>query len=229
MTTVNTNSSSSLFDGINGTQSGSTSTPKASGSSTIDQAGFLKLLTTQMTQQDPTAPMDTSTMVQQLTQMSTVSGITEMNQSLKDMTTELVGNRIGDAATWIGKNALVSSSTATPLADGSYRGEVALPSDAISMNVSLVDSTGKTLYTQTYNNQKAGLVDFAWNGKLSDGTVASGPLKVVVAATGKSGVITPDTATWATVNGVQSPAGGSSASLNTSLGSVSPTNVLSLS
>ncbi|MGN6124646.1 MAG: flagellar hook capping FlgD N-terminal domain-containing protein, partial [Sphingomonas oligoaromativorans] len=46
-------------------------TPPAAATSTassgIDQAGFLKLLTTQMTQQDPTAPMDTSTMVQQLT------------------------------------------------------------------------------------------------------------------------------------------------------------------
>lgn len=228
MTTV-TNTSSSPFAGINGTSGSSAATTPTTGSSTIDQAGFLKLLTTQMTQQDPTAPMDTSTMVQQLTEMSTVSGITEMNQSLKDMTTEMTGNRIGDAASWIGKSALVSSSTATALSDGSYRGEVALPSDAVSMSVSLVDSTGKAVYSQTFNNQKAGVVDFGWNGKLPDGTASTGPLKVVVSATGKSGAINADTATWATINGVQSPAGGSSASLNTSLGSVAPTDVLSLS
>lgn len=198
-------------------------------SQTIDQSGFLKLLTTQMTQQDPTAPMDTSTMVQQLAQMSTVSGITEMNQSLKDLTTQLTGNRIGDAASWVGKKVLVSSSTATPLADGSYGGEVALPSDATSMSVSLVDSTGKTVYSETLNGQKAGLVDFSWNGKLPDGTQSTGPLKVVVSATGASGTITPDTATWATVTGVQSPAGGSDAAISTALGTVAPTDILSLS
>ncbi len=229
MTTVTNNSSSSVFAGIDGTSSKSSSSTTTTGSQTIDQAGFLRLLTAQMTQQDPTQPMDSSTMVQQLSQMSTVSGITEMNQSLKDLTTQLTGNRIGDAASWIGKNALVSSSTATPLSDGSYRGEVALPSDAISMNVSLVDASGKTVYSETLNGQKAGVVDFAWNGKLSDGTASTGPLKVLVAATGTSGAITADTATWATINGVQSPAGGSSASLNTSLGSVAPTDVLSLS
>ncbi len=198
-------------------------------SSSIDQAGFLKLLTTQMTQQDPTAPMDTATMVQQLTEMSTVSGITEMNQSLKDMTTELTGNRIGDAASWIGKKALVESSTAKPLADGSYAGEIALSSDATSMNVSLVDANGNAVYSQTFNGQKAGVVDFSWNGKLPDGTQSTGPLKVVVSATGASGQMTPATATWATVTGVQSPAGGSAAQLTTSLGTVAPTDVLSLS
>ena len=232
MTTVTTNSSS-LFNGINGTSSSTASAASAAASAAsstgIDQAGFLKLLTTQMTQQDPTQPMDTSTMVEQLTEMSTVSGITEMNQSLQTLATNLTGNRIGDAASWIGKSALVSSSTATPLADGSYQGEVSLPSDAVSMNVSLVDSTGKSVYSETLNNQKAGTVNFAWNGQLSDGTTATGPLSVVVSATGSSGAITPTTATWATINGVQSPAGGSSASLSTSLGTVAPTDVLSLS
>jgi flagellar basal-body rod modification protein FlgD len=201
----------------------------ASPSSGIDQAGFLKLLTTQMTQQDPTAPMDTATMVQQLTEMSTVSGITEMNQSLKDMTTELTGNRIGDAASWIGKKALVESSTAQPLADGSFSGEIALTSDASSMSLSLVDANGNAVYSKTYNGQKAGVVDFSWDGKLPDGTAAAGPLKVVVSATTSTGQTTPATAVWATVTGVQSPAGGSAAQISTSLGTVAPTDVLSLS
>jgi flagellar basal-body rod modification protein FlgD len=204
-------------------------TSSGTATQTIDQSGFLKLLTTQMTQQDPTAPMDTSTMVQQLAQMSTVSGITEMNQSLKDLTTQLTGNRIGDAAGWVGKKVLVSSSTATPLANGSYAGEIALPSDATSVSVNLVDSTGKTVYSKTLNDQKAGLVDFSWDGKLPNGTASTDPLKVVVSAAGTSGAITPDTATWATVTGVQSPAGGSSAAISTSLGTVAPTDVLSLS
>lgn len=228
MTTTDT--SNSYLSSLYGTSSSSSSSTAATtGNSTIDQAGFLKLLTAQMTMQDPTAPMDSNTMVQQMSQMSEVQGITEMNSSMKSMLSEMQGNRIGDAATWIGKAALVSSSTAQPLTNGGYAGEITLPSDASSMNVSLVDGSGKTVYTQTLTNQKAGTIDFAWDGKLSDGTQASGPLSVVTSASGASGAINPTVSTWATITGVNSPAGGSSAQLTTTLGTINPSDVLSLS
>jgi flagellar basal-body rod modification protein FlgD len=229
--TVNTNSTSnSYLDSLRAASAASAAAGSPStGSQTIDQAGFLKLLTAQMTNQDPTQPMDSNQMVSQLSQMSTVSGITEMNTSLKSMLADEQGNRIGDAASWIGKAALLSSTTAQPLSNGGYAGTISLPSDATSMNVSLVDSSGKTVYSQTLSNQKAGTVNFAWDGKAADGTQSSGPLSVVVSASGASGTISPTVATWATVTGVNSPAGGSSAELTTTLGTVAPTDVLSLS
>jgi flagellar basal-body rod modification protein FlgD len=229
--TVNTDSTSnSYLDSLRAASAASAAAGSPStGSQTIDQAGFLKLLTAQMTNQDPTQPMDSNQMVSQLSQMSTVSGITEMNTSLKSMLADEQGNRIGDAASWIGKAALLSSTTAQPLSNGGYAGTISLPSDATSMNVSLVDSSGKTVYSQTLSNQKAGTVNFAWDGKAADGTQSSGPLSVVVSASGASGTISPTVATWATVTGVNSPAGGSSAELTTTLGTVAPTDVLSLS
>lgn len=226
MTTTDTSYASSLYGTSASTAAAATA---ATGSQTIDQAGFLKLLTAQMTMQDPTNPMDSNTMVQQMSQMSEVQGITEMNSSLKSLLSEVQGNRIGDAASWIGKAALLSSSTAQPLTNGGYAGEITLPSDATSMNVSLVDGSGKTVYTQTLSNQKAGTIDFAWDGKLSDGTQATGPLSVVTSSTGSSGAINPTVSTWATITGVNSPAGGSSAQLTTTLGTIAPSSVLSLS
>jgi flagellar basal-body rod modification protein FlgD len=227
--TTTTDTSNSYLSSLYGTSSSSSASTAATGSDTIDQAGFLKLLTAQMTMQDPTAPMDSNTMVQQMSQMSEVQGITEMNTSMKALLAEAQGNRIGDAASWIGKAALLSSSTAQPLSNGGYAGEITLPSDATSMNVSLVDSTGKSVYTQSLTNQKAGTIDFAWDGKLADGTQASGPLSVVVSAAGSKGTISPTVSTWATITGVNSPAGGSSAQLTTTLGTVAPSDVLSLS
>lgn len=228
MTTTNT--SNSYLNSLYGTSSSSSSSSASTtGSDTIDQAGFLKLLTAQMTMQDPTAPMDSNTMVQQMSQMSEVQGITEMNTSLQSLASQMEGNRIGDAASWIGKAALLPSSTAEPLGNGGYAGQITLPSAATSMNVSLVDSTGKTVYTQTLTNQAAGTVNFAWDGKLADGTQATGPLSVAVSATGNSGAVNPTVSTWATITGVNSPAGGSSAQLTTTLGTIAPTDVLSLS
>jgi flagellar basal-body rod modification protein FlgD len=229
MTVTSTSTDNSYLDSLRASSSAAAAASTTAGSDTIDQAGFLKLLTAQMTNQDPTAPMDSNTMVQQLSEMSTVSGITEMNTSMKSLVSELTDNRIGDAASWIGKAALLPSTAAQPLSNGGYAGEITLPSDATSMNVSLVDSSGKSVYSQTLGAQKAGTVDFAWDGTQADGTTATGPLSVVVSATGASGAITPTVSTWATITGVQSPAGGASAELTTTLGTVAPTDVLSLS
>jgi len=229
MTVSSTTTSNSYLDSLRTNSTTAAAASTTAGSDTIDQAGFLKLLTAQMTNQDPTAPMDSNTMVQQLSEMSTVSGITEMNTSMKSLVSELTDNRIGDAASWIGKAALLSSTTAQPLTNGGYAGEITLPSDATSMNVSLVDSSGKSVYSQTLGAQKAGTVDFAWDGTQADGTTATGPLSVVVSAAGASGAIASTVSTWSTITGVQSPAGGSSAELTTTLGTVAPTDVLSLS
>ncbi|USI73737.1 flagellar hook assembly protein FlgD [Sphingomonas morindae] len=204
-------------------------TSTGAGSQTIDQAGFLKLLTTQMTSQDPTAPMDTNTMVTQLSQLSQTSGITEMNASLKSLVSEATGNRIGDAASWIGKAALVSGSVAQPMTDGSFGGQITLPADATSVNVDLVDAGGNVVHSEQAGAQPKGSFEFLWDGKGADGKAVSGPLSVKVSAVGSAGAVTPTVATWSTVTGVNSPAGGSAAQLTTTVGTVAPSDVLSLS
>ena len=103
MTVSSTTTDNSYLDSLRTNSSTAAAASSTAGSDSIDQAGFLKLLTAQMTNQDPTAPMDSNTMVQQLSEMSTVSGITEMNTSMKSLVSELTDNRIGDAASWIGK------------------------------------------------------------------------------------------------------------------------------
>lgn len=200
------------------------------GTQTIDSAGFLKLLTTQMTNQDPTAPMDTNTMTSQLSQITQTSSISEMNASLKSLLSEITGNRIGDAASWIGKAALVGSTTAQPLADGSFQGQVTLPSAAATVSLELKDASGATVHTETATNVKAGSFDFAWDGKDASGNAVSGPLSVVVSAAGSDGTaVTPTVSTYATVTGVNSPGGGSAAQLSTTVGTFAPSDVLSLS
>jgi flagellar basal-body rod modification protein FlgD len=52
---------------------------------TLGQQEFLTLLTTQLRNQDPLSPMDNEAFVAQLAQFATVSGITEMNSSLAEL------------------------------------------------------------------------------------------------------------------------------------------------
>ncbi len=198
-------------------------------SSSLSMNDFLKLMTTQLQTQDPFNPMDNTQMASQLAQFSSVAGISEMNQSLQSLASDLSGSRIGDAASWIGKKALVAGSTATPLADGSYAGQVTLPSAASAVTVSLVDASGAVVHSQGFGAQPSGAVPFTWDGKAADGTAAGGgPLKVVVTAQDSTGAaVAATTATWAAIGGVQSPATGTT-KLVTPLGSIDPATALQL-
>jgi flagellar basal-body rod modification protein FlgD len=63
--------------------------PAGGANKQLDQTAFLRLMTTQLKEQDPFNPMDNSQMVAQMAQFSSVAGISEMNSSLKAISTQL--------------------------------------------------------------------------------------------------------------------------------------------
>ncbi len=53
--------------------------------SQLNQTDFLRLMTEQLKQQDPTDPADPSEMAAQMAQFASSTGISEMNNSLKEI------------------------------------------------------------------------------------------------------------------------------------------------
>lgn len=221
------NTGNSYLDSLAAPQTSATATKN---NQNIDQSGFLKLLTTQMTTQDPTAPMDNSQMVQQMATFSQVAGITEMNQSLKNMATDLAASRFGDASGWIGRAALISSDIAAPASNGAYAGEITLPEDAKSVTLSLSDASGNVVHTERLGAKSAGAVNWSWDGKDGSGNAVPGPLQMIVTAPKATGTGSVDSslAAWTEIASVQSPTSGST-KLVTGLGSFSPSDVQALS
>lgn len=205
---------------------GSDQPPKSNG--TLDQNAFLRLMTTQLTTQDPFNPVDNTQMVAQMAQFSSVAGISEMNKSLATIASDLQAARLGNAASWIGKRALVESDQAPALSDGSYAGEIALAKDATNVTISLVDANGQVVHNTILEDQKAGNVPFTWDGKDSEGNPVPGPLRVVVQARNGEGTVETATGTWAEITGVHSPSGGASTRLVTALGLISPDDAVRL-
>lgn len=70
----------------------------------LDQADFLRLLTTQLANQDPNKPMDPTNFVTDLTQMSQLESSNRMNESMLAMTTSLQSMQVMQSASLIGKN-----------------------------------------------------------------------------------------------------------------------------
>lgn len=55
----------------------------------LGQTDFLRLMTTQLKEQDPFNPVDNQAMVAQMAQFSSVAGISEMNTSLKSISDQI--------------------------------------------------------------------------------------------------------------------------------------------
>ena len=70
---------------------------QANPASALDQNAFLRLMTTQLTTQDPFNPVDNTQMVAQMAQFSQVAGIAEMNRSLQAIVQSLGAGRLSDA------------------------------------------------------------------------------------------------------------------------------------
>ncbi len=86
--------SSSSTIGGNGTTVNNTPTDtmnaNSSNTSAADlQQTFLTLLVTQLQNQDPTSPVDSSQMTSQLAQINTVSGIAQLNSSLTSLSSQI--------------------------------------------------------------------------------------------------------------------------------------------
>lgn len=220
----------SYLDALANTATPTAANSKPKSSQTIDQAGFLKLLTTQMTTQDPTEPQDNTQMVQQMATMTQVQGITEMSQSMKDMATTLTASRFGTASSWVGHAALVGSDIAAPASNGAYAGQIALATDAKDVTLNLVDADGNVVHTQDLGAKSAGAINWTWDGKDQNGKAVTGPLKMMVnapVATG-SGQATTTLSAWAEIASVQSPVSGST-KLVTALGSFAPSDIQAVS
>ena len=136
--------------------------------SSLGQEDFLKLMTTQLQNQDPFAPMENGEFIAQMAQFSTVTGITSMDESLKNVAAKLGETRIATAANMLGHSVLVPGKIARADDDGSVNGVIDLPSASTNVNVVFKSQNGEIIDTINLGNQSSGLVGFAWHGAPKD-------------------------------------------------------------
>ena len=131
-------------------------------SSTLGQAEFLKLMTAQLQNQDPFAPMDNGDFIAQMAQFSTVTGITEINTNLTNLGDKLEPNRIATAASFLGTSVLVPGQTVTPDDNGEIHGVIDLPASSTNVGLTISNTKGEVINTLDLGSQTKGLVGFSW-------------------------------------------------------------------
>ena len=136
-------------------------TPKTPKSS-LGQEDFLKLMTTQLQNQDPFAPMENGEFIAQMAQFSTVTGITEMGETLKGLGDKLDEFRIATASDLLGNSVLVPGNIVRPDKNGEIHGIIDLPSASSETSVSFFDQSGEIVHSIDLGAQGRGLVGFEW-------------------------------------------------------------------
>ena len=158
----------------------STSSSSSTGSDSLSQADFMKLLTTQLSYQDPTKPVDNVEMVSQMAQISSLSGIASLNTTLNSMSSSMTSSQALMASSLVGQTALVNSSSSYVTSGNTLSGVVPTGTEgATDISLSIVNSAGEVIRQYSSTGSVTGDVPFAWDGKDSNGTaVASGNYKV---------------------------------------------------
>jgi flagellar basal-body rod modification protein FlgD len=158
---------------------------------TLGQDEFLKLMTTQMTHQDPTKPMDNAQFLSQMAQFGTVSGIQDLQQSFKDFSASISSDQALQAASLVGRSVSVPSDQGILAAGGNIKGSVELPSSSANVTLKILDSaTGDVIKTESLGEHAAGAMPFEWDGKNNSGNFASPGVYKVQLETNVNGVNT---------------------------------------
>lgn len=181
---------------------------EATPASAANEQRFLKLLVTQLKNQDPLNPMENAQLTSQLAQMSTVSGIEKMNATLQTMLERSTAGQMMQAAGMVGRWALTPASS-LPAGEGPAAFAVELPSSAASVQALVTNAAGVVVRTIDLGAQPGGLHDAAWD-RLDDAgrPAAAGAYQVRVVAANGSAPVPASTLVYEQVGGVApGPAG----------------------
>ena len=180
---------------------------KPANKNSLGQEDFLKLMTTQLQNQDPFAPMDNGDFIAQMAQFSTVTGITEINSNLTNLGSKLEPNRVATAAQFLGHSVLVPGQVVSPDDKGEIHGVVDLPAYSNDVGLTFTNPSGEIVHSIALGSQEKGLVGFSWenipdeikknktrltiqayagNGEASDGISTAVYNKVIAASAPKN-------------------------------------------
>ncbi|MBW4330463.1 flagellar hook assembly protein FlgD [Stakelama sp. CBK3Z-3] len=158
---------------------------------TSDKTMFLQLLTTQMQNQDPLDPMDTSEYTQQLVQFSQVEQAIQQNTTLSAILDRLSGQDLISASSLVGKTASFDSNAAGLAENSPAQWSYTTEGAPAAMTATVSNAAGVPVAEWTLDNADGSI---AWDGEMTNGATApEGVYTLSIAASDTSGNALPVT------------------------------------
>ena len=139
----------------------STTLAADSASAAGSQDRFLKLLVTQMQNQDPLSPMDNAQLTTQIAQINTVTGIDKLNTSVGGLSGQLAQMQALQGASLLGRDVVVPGNV-LDIANGVGQGGFELSGPADNVKVEMLAPSGQVIDTLNLGAQGTGMQGFEW-------------------------------------------------------------------
>ena len=160
------------LDAINALGLSSSPSPVAK-RQTLGQDEFLKLMTTQLTHQDPSKPMENGDFLAQMAQFGTVSGIQDLQALFKSFAASISSDQALQASSLVGHYVSLQSNQGVLPAGGEIKGQLELTGSSPAVSLKIMDAqTGETVRTLDLGSQSSGSVPFIWDGYSENNVLA---------------------------------------------------------
>ncbi len=166
---------------------------------------FLTLLTAQLQNQDPLNPMDNAELTSQMAQISTVTGISQLNTTMEWLSYNMSSLQSTQAASLLGRQAMVGGDLIS-LDQGQAEGAYQLSASATKAEVIVTNSSGAEVDRFSVNDLAPGVHTFNWDGK--GGALPDGKYSFRVEALVDGNTVQASTLSIFNVAGVRPYAGG---------------------
>jgi len=171
---------------------GGASTASTTGASNqLGKDEFVRLLVAQLSNQDPTAPMESADFVAQLAQFANVELLQGVESRLDALVIAQASNNQLAAASLVGREVLYRTDRVDLGEDGATL-VASLRGAASSVTVTITDEAGNTVRTLRLGAAGEGKLEIAWDGRDESGKLLPrGSYRVRVAAADASGASVP--------------------------------------
>jgi len=136
---------------------------------TLGQDDFLKLLTTQMQNQDPTNPVDNTKMIADMAQFSSLEAMKQLNDTVSSMSQMFKTNQAVQASVLVGKDVVVPGSKINLVSGNLPVALVDIKEPLTDVKAQIRDSNGVLVREYSWDSLPVGQGDLKWDGKDSTG------------------------------------------------------------
>jgi flagellar basal-body rod modification protein FlgD len=154
-----------------GSEPSYTSSSTSASQTTLGKDEFLHLLVTQLQNQDPLNPMDSTAFTAQLAEFSSLEQLHNVNTNLEALQVTQAGIENSQAVTYIGKQVMASGQT-VQMADGEAQNlHFTLGRDAAAIYINLYNAAGQYVRGIEEGARAAGNQAVRWDGADSNGNI----------------------------------------------------------
>ncbi|MEG2045216.1 MAG: flagellar hook capping FlgD N-terminal domain-containing protein [Comamonas sp.] len=154
-----------MINGVSSNQTSNTSSGTGATTAKEMQDKFLTLLVAQLNNQDPTNPMDNAQLTSQMAQISTVSGLEKLNDTVTSVTNQFNSMQMLQGSSLIGRTVLTEGNGLALTEEGQGTAAFELSGKAANVTVTITNAAGELVDTVEMSGLDAGRNYFTWDGK----------------------------------------------------------------